>query len=115
MILNGLKSQTELIIAEEQARFGAGRKTTDHIINLRIICEKYLQHQQHIYYMFIDFKKGLDWVWQTALWTSIRKYNTRPHLAIQHQKSPMQFFKMETSKTLLEQQMEFAKDAISSL
>ena len=33
------------IIAEEQAGFSAGRSTTKQIFNLRILCEKYLQHQ----------------------------------------------------------------------
>ena len=43
IILNRLKPQAE-IIAEEQAGFRTGRSTTEHIFNLRILCEKYLQH-----------------------------------------------------------------------
>ena len=42
--LNRLKPQAEKIIAEEQAGFRAGRSTTEQIFNLRILCEKYLQH-----------------------------------------------------------------------
>ena len=45
IILNSLKPQAEKIIAEEQAGFRAGRSTTEQIFNLRILCEKYLQHQ----------------------------------------------------------------------
>ena len=45
IILNRLKPQAEKIIAEEQACFRAARSTTDQILNLRILCEKYLQHQ----------------------------------------------------------------------
>ena len=41
--------QAEKIIAEEQTAFRAGRSTTDQIFNLRILCEKYLQHQQDLY------------------------------------------------------------------
>ena len=37
--------QAEEITAEEQAGFRAGRSTTEQIFNLRILCEKYLQHQ----------------------------------------------------------------------
>ena len=59
IILNRLKSQAEKIIAEEQAGFRAGSSTTEQIFNLRILCEKYLQHQQDLYHAFIDFKKGL--------------------------------------------------------
>ena len=45
LILNRLKPQVEKIIAEEQVGFRAGRSTTEQIFNLRILCEKYHQHQ----------------------------------------------------------------------
>ena len=48
------------IIVEEQAGFRAGRSTTEQIFNLRILCEKYLQHQQDLYHVFIDFKIGMQ-------------------------------------------------------
>ena len=67
--------QAEEIIAEEQAGFRAGRSTTEQIFNLRILCEKYLQHQQNLYHVFIDFKKAFDRVWHEALWATMRKYN----------------------------------------
>ena len=63
IILNRLKPQAEKIIAEEQAGFRAGRNTTEQIFNLRILCEEYLQHQQDLYHVFIDFKKAFDRVW----------------------------------------------------
>ena len=75
IILNSLQPQAEEIIAKEQAGFRAGRSTTGQIFNLRILCEKYLQHQQNLYHVFIDFKKAFDRVWHEALWTSMRKYN----------------------------------------
>ena len=50
-----IEAQAE-IIAEEQAGFRAGRSTTEHIFNLRILYEKYLQHQQDFYHVFKDFK-----------------------------------------------------------
>ena len=59
VILKRLKPQAEEIIAEEQAGFRAGRSTTEQIFNLRILCEKYLQHQQNLYHVFIDFNKSL--------------------------------------------------------
>ena len=43
--------------------------------NLRILCEKYLQHQQDLYHIFIDFKKAFDRVWHSALWATMKKYN----------------------------------------
>ena len=56
IILNRLKPQAEVIIAEEQAGFRAGRSTTEQTFNLRFFCEKYLQHQQDLYHVSIDFK-----------------------------------------------------------
>ena len=53
-----MKLQVEKIIAEEQAGFRAGWNTTEQIFNLRILCKKYLQHQQDLYHVFIDFKKA---------------------------------------------------------
>ena len=67
IILNRLKPQAEKTIAEEQTGFKAGRSTTEQIFNLRIQCEKYLQHQQDLYHVFIDFKKAFDRVWHAAL------------------------------------------------
>ena len=73
-ILNRLKPQVEEIITEEQAGFRAGRSTTGQIFNLRIFYEKYLQHQQDLYHVFIDFKKAFDRVWHAALWATMKKY-----------------------------------------
>ena len=75
IILNRLQPQTEEIIAEWQAGFRDKRSTTELIFNLRILGEKYLQHQQNLYHVFIDFKKAFDRVWHEALWATMRKYN----------------------------------------
>ena len=80
IILNRLKSQAEKIIAEKQASFRAGRSTTEQIFNLRILCKKYLQHQQDLYHVFIDFKKAFDRVWRAALWETMKKCNISTNL-----------------------------------
>ena len=67
IILNRLQPQAEEINAEEQAGFRAGRSTTEQIFNIRILCEKYLQHQQNLYHVFIVFKQALYRVWHEAL------------------------------------------------
>ena len=74
IILNRRKPQAE-IIAEEQAGLRAGRSTTEQILSLRILCEKYLQHQQDLYHVFIDFKKASDRFWHAAFWAAMKKYN----------------------------------------
>ena len=70
IILITLKPQAEKIIAEEQAGFRADGSTTEQISNLRILCDKYFQHQQDLYHVFIDFMKAFDSVWHAALWTT---------------------------------------------
>ena len=79
-ILNRLKPQVEKIIAEEQAGFRAGRSTTEQIFNLRILCKKYLQHQQDLYHVFMDFKKAFDRVLLAALSAATKKYNISTNL-----------------------------------
>ena len=66
IVLNRLKPQAENIIAEEQVGFRHCRSTIEHIFNLRILCEKYLQHQRNIYHVFLDSKKAFDRVWHEA-------------------------------------------------
>ena len=79
VILNRLKPQAEKI-SEEHAGFRAGRSTTEQIFNLRILCEKYLQHLQDLYHLFIDFKKAFNRVWHEALWATMKKYNISTNL-----------------------------------
>ena len=81
IMLNRLKPRAERIIAEEQAGFRAGRSTTEQIFNLRILCEKYLQHQQGLYHVFINFKKAFDRVWHAALRATMKKYKSAPTLS----------------------------------
>ena len=69
-----------MIIAVEQAGFRARGSTTEQIFKLRILCEKYLQHQQDLYHVFIDFEKAFDRVWRAALWATTKEYNTSKKL-----------------------------------
>ena len=75
-----MKPPAEKIIAEEQASFREGRSTKEQVFNLRILCEKYLQHQQDLYHVFIDFKKAFDRIWHAALWATMKKYNISTNL-----------------------------------
>ena len=67
--------------SREGHRWRTGRK--EHyreIYNLRILCKKYLQRQQDLYHVFIDFKKAFDRVLHVALWATMKKYNTSTNL-----------------------------------
>ena len=52
----------------------AGRSTTEQVFNLRILCEKHLQHQKDLYHDFIDFKKAFDRDMHAALWATRKMY-----------------------------------------
>ena len=80
IILNRLKPQAEKTIGEEPAGFTAGTSTTEQTFNLRILCEKYVQHQQDLYHVWIDFKKAFDRVWRAALLATMKKYNISTNL-----------------------------------
>ena len=80
ILLNSLTPQAETIIAEEQAGFRPGRSSTEQIFSLRILCERYLQHQQDLFHVFVDFKKAFDRVWHAALWSTMKLYNINANL-----------------------------------
>ena len=80
IILNRIRPHAEQIISEEHAGFRKGQSTTEQICNLRILCEKYLEHQQDLYHVFIDFKKAFDRVWHQALWATMKLYNINANL-----------------------------------
>ena len=52
-----------------------GKSTVEQIFNLRSIIEKYQEHQQELFHVFVDFKKAFDRVWHQALWATMNKYN----------------------------------------
>ena len=80
ILMDRLKTQAEETIKEEQAGFRAGKGPIEQIFNLRILSEKYLQHQQSLYHVFVDFKKAFDRVWYAALWATMRLYNISDNL-----------------------------------
>ena len=80
ILLNRLKPQAEEIIKEEQAGFRAGRSTTEQMFNLKILCGKYLQHQQSLYHVFVDFKEAFDRGWHTPFWATTRLYKITDNL-----------------------------------
>ena len=96
IILKRLSPQAEDIIAEEQAGFRRGRSTAEQIFNLRVLCEKYSQHQQDIFHVFIDYKKAFDRVWHDALWATMKNYNMGQKLVM----SIQQLYKNATSAVL---------------
>ena len=75
-----LQPIAEELLSEEQAGFRAGRSTNEQIFNLRIIQEKYTEHQKPLYHIFIDFKKSFDRIWHAALWDTMKRFNINARL-----------------------------------
>ena len=80
VILRRLQPIAEELLSEEQAGCRAGRSTNEQIFNLRIIQEKYTEHQKPLYHIFIDFKKAFDRIWHTSLWDTMKRFNINARL-----------------------------------
>ena len=121
--LNKSKPQAKKIVAEEQTVLRAGKITTEQIFNLHILCEKYLQQQQDLYHVFIDYKKAFDRVWHAALWATMKKYNISTNLIqviknLFNKATNAALFNSSNSSTAAketgsEQQLESSKDVYS--
>ena len=61
-----------------QAGFRKGRGTRDQIANICWIIEKAREFQKNIYFCFIDYAKGFDFVDHNKLW-KILKVIEKPH------------------------------------
>ena len=55
--------------------FRPKRNTPGKICIIRLLIEKHLQHQHHIYHNFIKFSKAINQVWHERLWQVMRNYN----------------------------------------
>ena len=55
-------------LPDVQASFIKGRGTRDQIANIRWIIGKAREFQKNIYFFFIDYTKGFDYVDQNKLW-----------------------------------------------
>ena len=49
-------------LSETQAGFRKDNGTRDQIMNMRLICEKQIEHGKNVYCCFIDYSKAFDGV-----------------------------------------------------
>jgi hypothetical protein len=54
-------------LAKEQIGFKQNHRTTDHMLILRTIMEKYKKARKQLYVCFVDFRKAFDTVWHQGL------------------------------------------------
>ena len=64
----------ESVLDNCQAGCRAGRSTEERVTNLRILCEKYIEHGPKVSLNFVDYRKALNRVWHDAIWAVLRKY-----------------------------------------
>ena len=67
-------------LPDVQADFRKGRGITDQIANICWIIEKAREFQKNIYYCFIDYAKGFDWVHHNKLWKILKEMGIPDHL-----------------------------------
>jgi len=60
-------------LPEVQPGFRKGRRTRDHIANIRWIIEKAREFQKNIYLCFIDYAKAIDYVDHNKLWEILKE------------------------------------------
>ena len=67
-------------LPDDQAGFGKGRGTRDHIANIRWIIKKAREFQKNIYLCFIDYTKDFDCVDHNKLWKILKEMGIPDHL-----------------------------------
>ena len=67
-------------LQDVQAGFRKGRRTRDHIANIRWIMEKASESQKNIYFCFIDYAKAFDCVDHNKLWKILKEMGIPNHL-----------------------------------
>ena len=67
-------------LPDVQAGFRKGRGHRDQIANICWIMEKAREFQKNIYFCFIDYTKGFDYVDHKKLWKILREMGIPDHL-----------------------------------
>ena len=67
-------------LPDVQAGFRKGRRTRDHIANIRWIMEKAREFQKNIHFCFIDYAKPFDCVDHNKLWKILKEMGIPDHL-----------------------------------
>ena len=62
------------ILPNNQIGYQKGCRTTDHILVLKTIIDKYICRNSNLYVCFVDFKSAFDTVWRNALFYKLIKH-----------------------------------------
>jgi len=80
IILERMRTTSDMEISDEQAGFCRGRLTRDHITNLRLLMEKAQEHQQPLFMCFVDYQKAFDSVQHDKLFFTLLEVGFPIHL-----------------------------------
>ena len=75
-----LRQYVKCELPDVQASFRKGRGTRDQIANICWIIEKAREIQKNIYFCFIDYTKGFDYVDHNKLWKILKEIGIPDHL-----------------------------------
>ena len=67
-------------LPDVQDGFRKGRGTTDQIDNIQWTIKKAREFQKNIYFCFIDYAKGFDYVDHHKLWKALQEMGIPDHL-----------------------------------
>ena len=67
-------------LPDVQAEIRKGRRTKDHIANIRWITEKAREFQKNIYFCFMDYTQAFDYVDHKKLWEILQEMEIPDHL-----------------------------------
>ena len=70
-------ADTNKLIPIQQIGYRKGSRTTDHILTLKSIIEKFINQlpRRYLFAYFVDFKSAFDTVWRKALFFKLLKYD----------------------------------------
>ena len=60
IILERIRAKVETELSDEQAGFRTGRGTRNHLVNLRVLCEKARAKKAPLFLCFVDFEKAFE-------------------------------------------------------
>ena len=73
--------KTKKLLHPSQIGFLPGHRTADHVLTLRTLIDKHVNHRKEpIYACFVDFKKAFDSVWHRGLFYKLISYNINDNI-----------------------------------
>ena len=73
--------QTKKLLHPSQIGFLPGHRTADHILTIKTLIDKHVNHRNEpIYACFVDFKKAFDSVWHQGLFHKLLSYDIKHNI-----------------------------------